>query len=139
MSELSILIIEDDLKQAEEIKEAMRWYLHPQDSAYYVAGTLLEVIKRLQSAHYDVAMVDFDLNEKGDWRMDAIETAFRINNYQPSCLKIGLSFSGIHYVIQAKDPFNLMEIYPIILERTRFLRGGYRELIREELGKRGMH
>ena len=139
MKNLSILIVEDDQGQAVNVERVLDSnYLEPHHVNYYFAKDHEELVDRLQSLHCDIAVVDFDLNESGNWMLDAAETAFKISKYQPSCFKVGLSFSGVLEAIRMNDSFNLEKLYLLILERGRFLEGEYRELLRERFKQAGL-
>lgn len=112
---LSILIVENDEKYQEKLKTVLDAMLPEYMKQYAYVKSHQELEERVQMKQYDVALVDFSLDNDAElWRTDAAYSAMILDRSQPGCMRIGLSSVPTMYTEQFKD------VYACIIGKNDF-------------------
>jgi hypothetical protein len=131
---LSILLVEDSRNYIEKEVGAIRDLFQKYLVEIYTASNVRELSGKLQEGHYDLAFVDFDC-EGNSWMTDAIDSAYKISQSQPDCLRIGFSGKMVINTLEFSNAFSSMikEVYPIITTREEIMDEDKRKSLKEKL------
>lgn len=109
---LNVLIVEDSDLEIDPLQKSISQALSSYAVSFARAGNYPELVGRLAEAPYDIAFVDFDMNEES-YKLDAVKSAQQIDSMQPSCTRVGMSIDGVVGVLGTRDALRL--VFPIIM------------------------